>query len=283
VRFPSPEIRNIKGEKTHKMSTVKKPTMSITDAAKMLGTAMDRDPAEIEAKLETYVNSGLTLHGAVAKFKSDSGNKFALGAGRKEIIARFLGMEPARDVTLNNEPEKVSNMHFAVQDPVTKEITFVGSTVWTAARIAEMTEQFEKGVAYKFQAATSQKDGQEIMNRITKIEVLSDQKAIPKIEDFEPLPIESVSKAIGRNELIRGSVGKIIVSKGIVAGFEVSDMSPAPPFTVWFGGQYPKMSASEVQALADSLVSGDEVVVFGAIKTSASDINMNAINVTRIL
>jgi hypothetical protein len=262
------------------MSNTTKKTMTVSDAAAMLADAMDRPAAEIQAKLEGYVNEGLTLTGAVSRFKSE--NKFQLGAGRVEVVARFLGIEVPRAVTLNNEAEEVSTAHFAVYDAVAKDFKFMASTVWTKARIAEMKKQFEKGVAYKFMAATVQKDGQEMMNRINKVEILSDQKLIPTIDQLEPLPISAVSKALGRNELVRGTVGKLIRSKGIVSGFEVSDMSPAPPLTVWFGGQYPRMSPDEVDELATTLTEGQEVAVFGAIKASTSDINMNAINVTKV-
>jgi len=262
------------------LSNSKQPITTVADAAQMLADAMDRPAADIQVKLESYMQEGVTINGAVARFKSE--NKFQLGAGRIDVSARFLGIEPSHPVTLNDQPEEVTNMHFAVFRADKQDFMFVSSVIWTTAKIAELKATFEKSKAYKFKASMTTKDGLMGMNRLSKIELLPDE-AIPAIEQIEVCPLSGMTTAIGRNELVRGTIGKLIQSNGKTIGFELSDISPSPPLTVWLGGKYPKMPAEEIENLSATLLKNDEVIVFGNVKQSTNDINMNAISITRIV
>jgi len=249
--------------------------IDLTTKATELAEATDRPAADVLLELNTLVNEGFSYVGAVARWKSN--NKIQLGAGRMEWVARLIGTEPPRTVSFDDRETMVMNYHWIVPDQETGEMTFKSSSIWGEQRIEDLADSVNVGGVYRFKAAIRQ-DGS--LTRVSPPEQVDDS-LIPEIDEVEPLPIEKLPDALGTNELIRGVIGRIINIGSEPVAFEISDMSVAPPVTVWYGGQYSKIPYDRVLEISTNH-EGDEVCAYGYISQSSSDIRMNAVNIVKV-
>jgi len=202
-------------------------------------------------------------------------NSFQLGAGKVEMIGRVVAKEPEREGGQN----KVATIHFAVEDPETKSIVFRSAALWDD-RIDKFYNLFEEDKCYKF-TCTLRNDGR--ITRLGKIEVVEEPAPIPKITDIEPTPLDQLVDVGGTNDLIAGWVGRLVTRRdtGEILGMDIADLNSPLPVTVWFGGQYSRMTPEQEQLCA-TLQPGDEVRVFGYVNLSGSNVSMRAIRVVKL-
>jgi len=247
--------------------------ISLEEKANELAEVVERPAEEILAELEALVREkGYSPVGALVKWKSD--NKFQLGTGKQEWIGRLIAREAPRTTSSYG---KVTNVYFAVQDPDTGEVIFKKAGIWGEDRVNKFLNELELNKVYRFKAS-EKPDGS--LTRISKIEEVSED-LISSLDEIEPVPMDSIADAIGKNELVRGIISKVINIGDIPAGFEITDTSVSPPLTVWFGGQYSKLIPEDLQRVSQ-LTDFDEVCAFGFIPPSSKDIHMNAINIVRV-
>jgi len=237
-----------------------------------LSAATERPVEEIQAEIEGLVQQhGYSLPGAIQVWKSD--NRFNMNVGKKEYTARVLCKEPPRSATTKGGESSVANIHFLSINPETGEVDFLNGAIWGDERIEEMFIKFDDNKCYTFEAATNNKGN---LTRIGNISEAADD-VVPMVLDVPPMPISKLVDKLDQYELIRGWVGRIIEPQGggDPVGFEVGDAGSLLPCTVWFTGKYPKMSPEAQQAVVDNLVVTGEVLVYGYVSLSGSDVNMN--------
>jgi hypothetical protein len=248
--------------------------IDLEQKAAELAEVVDRPVQDVLAELQALVNQGHDYAGAVVRWKTD--NKFQLGAGVMERIGRLIGIEPRRIVDTQSGQNAVASFHFIVKDLDTGEPMFNQAAVWNDERIDALESELVIGNVYRFKAA-ERNDG--TLNRLRSFEVLADEMIVD-VDEIEPLPIEKLPEAVGANEMIRGRIGRIIGDVDPI-GFEISDMSTAPPVTVWFGGQYSKIPLYRIQEIVEFNLY-DEICAYGYISQGSSDIRLNAVNVWKV-
>lgn len=249
--------------------------INLEEKAKQLADVVERPQEEVLAELQGIVNQGWSFAGAISKWKSD--NKFQLGMGTQEWVGRLIGTEPERAVSFSDRTTMVKNYHFLVRDPDTGEVIPKGSAIWNQERIDEVDDKLEVGKVYNFKGALRD-DG--TLNRVRGFEEVDDD-LIPDVDEIAPIPLDSIADAVGENEIIRGWVGRIISDSMGPIAFEIADMGTAPPLTVWFGGQYSKIDPTKIQEIVNYQLD-DEVIAYGFISQSSSDMRMNAVNVWKV-
>lgn len=265
----------VQNHQTVNLEVIKKMEINLEDKAKEYAEIVERPYEEVLAELQGIVNQGFSNAGAVSQWKSN--NKFQLGVTSQEFIGRVIGTEPERPVSFTDRTTMVKNYHFLVRDPDTGEVVPKNSSIWNKERIDEIDGTVEIGKVYKFNASLKD-DGS--LNRLRKIEEVDDD-LIADIDEIPPIPLDSIADAVGENEIIRGWVGRVISDPTGPIAFEVSDMGSGPPLTIWFGGQYSKIDPGKVQEITTYQLD-DEVVAYGYISQSSSDMRMNAVNVWKV-
>jgi len=202
-------------------------------------------------------------------------NSFQLGAGKVELIGRVIAKEPSRDAGKN----KVATIHFACEDPETHDIIFRAASLWDD-RIDKLYDIFQEDKCYKF-TCTLRNDGR--VTRLGKIEEVEEPAPIPKITDIEPTPLDRLVDSGGNNDLIAGWVGRLVQRRdtGEILGMDIADLNSPLPVTVWFGGQYSRMTPEQDQLCA-TLQPGDEVRVFGYVNLAGSNVSVRAIRVVKL-
>lgn len=264
----TPKIETKRGEK-------EKMTEFLESKARELSEATERPFQEVLNELEDLVRQGYSEAGAIVKWKSN--NKFQLGE-RQEFLGRLIAIEKSRKVNLPNTGEtSVTNYHFAIYYPDINSVIFRMATIWGDDRADKMRQQMQVNKVYKFKASLKP-DG--TLNRIMKIEP-ADDTAVDSVQNIEPVSLDKIHDASSRHELVRGMIGRLISMDGQLVGFEISDLTPAPPVTVWFGGLYSRMSPEDVERVRNmNLSEGMEVVVYGFINVgSDGSARVNAINI----
>lgn len=252
------------------MSTTAKPKIDLDSVCKKLSESTDRPAAEIKAEIEGLMQKfGYNLGGAIAAWKSD--NKFLIAVDRKEYTARVIAKEPPRASTNQDGTQNVvGNIHFIYADPDTKETKFNQTTAWGQQRIDQLYAAFDLNKVYSFKGRLNEK------GYLAWIRGINTATGAPDIKDIEGLPIAEVADVIDQYELVKGFVGKVIMSNNQIAGFELDDMGAAPPLTVWFGGKYAKMEPSDVLDVQTKLVNGIQVAAYGYISGTGPDVRMSA-------
>ncbi|RLI87737.1 MAG: hypothetical protein DRP01_01010 [Archaeoglobales archaeon] len=203
-------------------------------------------------------------------------NSFQLGAGKVEMIGRVIAKEPMRDTGEN----KVATIHFACEDPDTHDIIFRPASLWGEDRINQYFDLFELDKCYSFKCSL-RNDGRII--RIRDVQEVAEPAPVPKITDIEPTPLDRLVDSGGNNDLTHGWVGRLVTRRDTneVLGIDIADIESPLPVTVWFGGQYSRMTEEQEQ-LAMSLQPGDEVLVFGYVNITGSNVSMRAIRIVKL-
>ena len=243
--------------------------MDITQIAQNLSETTEKPAVEIEAEITALMEKfGYNLPGAVATWKSD--NKFMIVTDRKDYHVRVLAKEVPRQSVIDGKPEMVGNIHFLYNDPDTGEVTFNSTTCWRQERIDQMYGEMELGGSYKFKGRPNAK------GNVAYIRDVVNEEGAPNLADVDGAALASIVDVIGGYEYVRGWVGRVINPSGQVIGFEVDDMGAGQPLTIWFAGQYSKMSPEEMEVVAAQLTNGAEVGVYGYISGTSTDVKMSA-------
>jgi len=202
-------------------------------------------------------------------------NSFQLGAGKVELIGRVIAKEPEREAGKN----RVATIHFACEDPESHDIIFRSAALWDD-RIEKLYNVFEEDKCYSF-TCTLRNDGR--ITRIAKVQEVEEPAPVPTLDKIEPTPLDRLIDSGGNYDLIKGWVGRLVQRRdtGEVLGVDIADINSPLPVTVWFGGQYTQMSPEQEQ-LTSSLQPGDEVVVFGYVSLSGSNVSMRAVRVVKL-
>ena len=236
---------------------------------KGLAEVSDRPAEEILKEIEgLQAEFGYNVAGAIATWKSD--NKFLIAADRKEYLARVIAVETPRVATIDGIPTPVGNVHFVYNDPETGEPTFNVTTCWGQDRIDELYTLFELGNSYLFKARINNK------GYLAWIRGAEPKEGAPEIDSIGAVAIGDLVNVIDRYEFVRGWIGRMISPKGIKLGFELDDLGMSPPLTVWFGGQYSKMTPDQVQDAMLMTNSGAHVAVYGYVSGTENEVKMSA-------
>jgi hypothetical protein len=249
--------------------------MNIDKILTELAEASEKPVEVVKIEIDRLLGEGYSERGAILRWKQD--NKFQLGAGRAEHVGRLLAIESPRSVVVNDEDLEVMNIHFVVQDIVTNEYLPRKAAVWGTERIDELLKILETGMAYSFKASIRPDN---TFNRLTGLTKIADSE-FPKISELEPIAMENLLDVVGTEEFVKGWITKIIEVEGMITGFEIADLGTAPPVTIWFGGQYSKISVERQKEIAGFQVD-DEVVAYGYISQGTNDLRIYALNILRV-
>ena len=118
---------------------------------------VNRPTEQVLAELESYIRAGEDPRSAIAKWKSEPANKFALGAGKIQWTGRVIAVEEPRTQAFEDRQSSVTNYHFAVRDPDTpNEIVFKSGSVWGDERIEEFNQLLQVPKVYTFKAGVKE-------------------------------------------------------------------------------------------------------------------------------
>jgi len=234
-----------------------------------LSELTDKPAEDVKAEIEELMEKhGYNVAGAISVWKSD--NKFLIASDRKEYHVRVLCKELPRTATMDDKPTQVGNIHMAYNDPETGALTFNSTTAWGQERIDQLYAMFDVGEAYTLKARLN-KNG-----NLAWIRTVEQGGDAPALIDIAGAPMASLADVIGQYEYVKGWVGRVIKPQNTVLGFEVDDLGGSPPLTIWFGGQYSKMSINDIDDVSNQLSQGANIGAYGYISGVQNDVRMSA-------
>jgi hypothetical protein len=249
------------------------PEPDYDEIIEQLSETTERPVVEIKAEIEGLMQKfGYTMGGAIASWKSE--NKFLIAEERKEVVGRVISIEEPRVATYDGNSQNVGNIHFLITDDMGIP-KFAATTAWGDERIEKLYGMFELDKVYKFGARFNDKEN---LTHIMSADEVDDNMA-PKIEEVESIDFAELPSVNRKYEYVRGIIGRVIEPQGVRMGFEVDDMSGAnPPFTVWYAGQYSKMTPTEIAEVSALISVGVEIGAYGFI-SGKNDVSMSATKV----
>jgi len=247
--------------------------IDISKYAEEFALLVERPVEKVEAEIEKFVEDGFSNLGAIAQWKT--ANKMQLANTRKEYLVRFMGYEEPRTVNVQGEDTQVADFFFVAEGD-DKMVHIRKSAMWNEERINDILDVLTVGSAYRVKASLTD----EAFSRMTSFEEIDDDMVVG-FDALEPLAVSSLSEYVNTNDMIRGAIGKTIEIGGITVGFEISDVSPSPPVTVWFGGTRSRIPLDIQNDISDFGI-GDEVIVYGYISQSDSNVKINAVSIVRV-
>jgi len=231
-----------------------------------LADAVERPAEEVKAEIEAILARGINPRGAVAIWKSE--HALELGVGTNEYFGQLIHVEKAVVAETRRGRQEVATAYFLTETPDGYQI--LPAPMW-AERKDEFLKQFDPTKVYKFKAGLNRSGA---LVRIRGIEEVD--HPLPNIHDLSATPINEIANYIGQNVLIRGAIGRKILSPRTfeLVGFEVSDWD-SPPITVFVGGRFTRFTQEQLLELG-KLEQGDEVTVYGFVNRSGTNITVNA-------
>jgi len=220
----------------------------------------------VKAEIEAITARGVNPAGAVAIWKSE--HALELGVGTNEYFGQLVHVEKSVVTETRRGRTEVATAYFLTETPEGYQI--LPAPMW-ADRKDAFLKQFDPAKVYKFKAGLNRSGA---LVRIRNIEEVD--HPLPNIHDLTATPINQIADYIGQNVLIRGFVGRKILSPRTfeLVGFEVSDWD-SMPVTVFVGGRFTRFTQEQLMEL-NKLEQGDEVTVYGFVNRSGTNITVNA-------
>lgn len=230
---------------------------------------------EIEALSEA---KGIPRLAAVAVWKTQ--NRRALNKGVYDAL--ILDKSAVNKYTKRDGSGQgqVANIAFLARQDGEATIKYNYLTLWDSA-VDETYPLVDAGGFYSLRASM----GRDGLYGATDIEAIDPQDFdmalldAVLIDDLDASRENLREKARGLNTMIKGWVGGVRKTQGSeeIIGFEVWD-SGNTPITVWFAGQYSRISPERIAEIQDFITDGAEIAAHGYVGKEG-DLSMNASDV----